>query len=334
MLRHAPRQSALYDTKYGEGFNLQREVYPRAAWVVAQANKALDAKCGASKEGACARWVLVLPPWCQVVHWWSGPEQVPWSAFFDSQALESSKVPLIEFKEYVRLVGGQKVDLAVAYETEQLAKDKDSLTGRIGKFVGWADSLGKCKTKYSQPPEFQKLPNGDLQVVYAGHCEGGIATKELRCAGLDGPWPQGVVDMVTSLDPQVESVLLKSYDYLLSPDNEELDALGLRESMLFSKEIRKHGDQFISSALKGQKYLAAHCRRTDSLRAREKSTPDAANVAAKLNAALVETGLQQVFIATDAPEDLRTALMEQVNARVVFYDEANGAADLDHKGKQ
>ncbi|CAE7419573.1 POFUT2, partial [Symbiodinium pilosum] len=71
-----PRRFLLYDTKYGEGFNLQREVYPRAGWVVAEANKALAGKCGSKQDGDCARWVLVLPPWCQVVHWWTGPEHV------------------------------------------------------------------------------------------------------------------------------------------------------------------------------------------------------------------------------------------------------------------
>ncbi|CAJ1436615.1 unnamed protein product, partial [Effrenium voratum] len=140
----------------------------------------------------------------------------------------------------VRLVGGQKVDLAVSLETEQLKEQKDKLTDGRGNFMGFA-SISECKTKYVKPLEFQKLPSGELQVVYAGHCDGAIAAKELKCAALDGPWPRGVVDMILAL-PKAQSVLLKNYDYLLAPDNEELDKLGLRESMLFAPDLRDHAE--------------------------------------------------------------------------------------------
>eukprot|EP00930_Biecheleria_cincta_P078879 TRINITY_DN6649_c0_g1_i1.p1 TRINITY_DN6649_c0_g1~~TRINITY_DN6649_c0_g1_i1.p1 ORF type:complete len:1177 (+),score=253.25 TRINITY_DN6649_c0_g1_i1:160-3690(+) len=328
------KRFVLYDTKYGEGFNLQREVYPRAGWVVSEVNKALDKKCGSKRSGSCGRWVLVLPPWCQVVHWWTGPDHVPWKTFFDTEALKSSKVPVIEFQEYVALTASQQVDLAVSFETDQLKSQRGKLSGGQGKFVGFAQSLGDCNTKYAKPLEFQKLPSGELQVVYAGHCDGGIAAKELRCAALDGPWPEGVANMVSSLDSNVRSVLLKNYDYLLAPDTEQLDDLGLRESMYFAKELRQSADQFISTALKGEKYLAAHCRRTDFLRAREKTTPDVSNIADKLNEVMAKEGLNQVFIATDAPDELRAELQQQVKGSVVFYDAKHGATQFDHKGKQ
>eukprot|EP00913_Durusdinium_trenchii_P004446 g4125.t1 len=91
------------------------------------------------------------------------------------------------------------------------------------------------------------------------------------------------MDMILALKPQVRSILLKNYDYLLSPDNEQLDALGLRE---------------------------------------------------KLNEVLEQEGLTQVFIATDAQDDLRSALQKEVKGTVVFYDTAHGAIQFDHKGKQ
>lgn len=328
------RRFLLYDTKYGEGFNLQREVYPRAGWIVAEANKALAAKCGSKSEGDCARWVLVLPPWCQVAHWWTGPEHVYWRTFFDSDALTDSKVPVIEFDEYVKAVGGQSVDMAVSFETDQLLKQKEQLTGGSGKFMGFAGSISDCKTKYVKPLEFRKLATGEFQIVYAGHCDGAIAAKELRCASLDGPWPQGVVDLVLALTSKVGSVLLKNYDYLLSPDSEQLDELGLRESMLFAADLRAHADEFIRNAFQGEGYLSAHCRRTDFLRAQEKTTPDVSNIALKLNEVLEQEGLKQVFIATDAPDDLRAALQDQVHGVVVFYDKKSGAKQFDHKGKQ
>jgi len=70
------------------------------------------------------------------------------------------------------------------------------------------------------------------------------------------------------------------------------------------------------------------------LRAREKTTPDVSNIAMKLNEVLEQEGIQQVFIATDAQDDLRSELQKQVKASVVFYDSANGAIKFDHKGKQ
>lgn len=240
---------------------------------------------------------------------------------------------MIEFDEYME-VHGHKVDMAVSFETDQLKSQKEKLKNGRGNFLGFATSISDCKTKYVKPLEFQKLPSGDLQIVYAGHCDGAIATKELNCAALDGPWPKGVMDMILALKPQVRSILLKNYDYLLSPDNEQLDALGLRESMLFAPDLRDHAERFIQNAFKGQKYMAAHCRRTDFLRAREKTTPDVSNIAMKLNEVLEQEGLTQVFIATDAQDDLRSALQKEVKGTVVFYDTAHGAIQFDHKGKQ
>lgn len=66
---------------------------------------------------------------------------------------------------------------------------------------------------------------------------------------------------------------MEDYDFLLPPDARQLDALGLRESMLFSAEIRDSADAFAAGALWGRPYLAAHCRRTDFLRVRRRTTP-------------------------------------------------------------
>mmetsp|Transcript_15601 Transcript_15601/g.38485 ORF Transcript_15601/g.38485 Transcript_15601/m.38485 type:complete len:98 (-) Transcript_15601:1333-1626(-) len=52
----------LYDAKLGEGFNLQKEIFIRAAWLA----EALNSEC-ASED--CPRWIVVLPPWCFLAHW-------------------------------------------------------------------------------------------------------------------------------------------------------------------------------------------------------------------------------------------------------------------------
>ena len=62
----------------------------------------------------------------------------------------------------------------------------------------------------------------------------------------------------------MRSLLLKNYDYLLAPDNEQLDKLGamslgvstskscggLRESMLFAPELRDEGERFVVCSFK------------------------------------------------------------------------------------
>lgn len=237
----------------------------------------------------------------------------------------------MESDEYVKLVGAQRVDLSILYATEK--KSDAKLDGGEGGFLGWAENPEQCETKYRKKPEVRSLETGDLSMEYAGQCEGGIISKQVKCGVLDGPWPKGVVDMLMAVDKNVSSVYIKGYDYLLAPDNKELDELGLRDSMLFSEEIRGAGDEFILSAFGGRKYLAAHCRRTDFLKVRQKTTPSADVIAARINVVLAETGIDQVFIATDAPSDLREDLQRQVKATVRFYA-GNGARSFAHPGKQ
>lgn len=272
-----------------------------------------------------------MPPWCRVVHWWSGPELVPWSAFFEPKALRSSQVPVMEFEEYMKIAGGKKVDLAVTYTIEEVSS---ATSGGKGEFRGWTKELGACSAKHRQLPQHEILDEkkGTAKVVYSGNCDGGVTAEKLRCASFKSPWPRATVDMLSSVNSSVHSVLLKHYDYLLAPGNAELDEYGLRESMLFSDEIRSIGDNLIASMLDGGRYISAHCRRTDFLNAHEKTTPGASAVAAKLNAELEKSGFNKVFVATDAPSDLQDDLRKSVKGKVFFIDEAG--VSFEHPGKQ
>lgn len=327
----------LYDTKYGEGFNLQREVYPRAGWVVAELNKAVKARCGAQVDvPGCARWTLVLPPWCRVVHWWTGHGHLPWSDFFDAHALNKSQVRTIEFHEYVDKIGSQRVDLAIAYTADRLDEaSRSSLRDGHGEFAGWIEgfeALGTCG-KRKLPQHEVNETSALLNVVYAGQCDGGLDVGEFRCASLKTPFPRCAVDMLATIPDGVRSVLLKEYDFLLAPDSGELDKLGLRESMLFSEQIRAHGEDFIRSVLGSRPYISAHCRRTDFVRVRARTTAEPGELAKKLNSELERSGHRQVFIATDAPGDLREELRAQVNGEVHFFDKFAPSVSLEHPGK-
>jgi peptide-O-fucosyltransferase len=266
------------------------------------------------------------------VHWWSGPELLPWSTFFDAKALRSSSIPAIEFEEYKHIVGGNFVDLAVTYKVDMNdGKGEDSATGGKGDFKGWMNEVESCASEGRQLPQYEVLSDGAVNVVYSGHCNDGVTAKRLRCASFKSPWPQTTLDMLSSLDARVDSVLLKHYDFLLSPETKALDAYGLRDSMLFAEDIRKQADTFIATKFVGKPYISAHVRRTDFLRVRTKTTPGADAVAGKLNAVLESKGFDKVFVATDAPEDIRADLRKMVKGEVVFFDE--GGLSFDHPGK-
>ena len=68
----------IYDVNSGEGFNLRRDVYIRAANLVKFMNDRGE------------DWVLVLPPWRHLYHWKSDgvkQEALPWREFFDVQSM-------------------------------------------------------------------------------------------------------------------------------------------------------------------------------------------------------------------------------------------------------
>ena len=83
----------LYDVNPGEGFNLRRDVYLRAASFVKSLNE-IDEK---------SEWTLVLPPWGPLYHWKRRHlerEGISWSEFFDLKAM-SEYVSVMEFDDYL-----------------------------------------------------------------------------------------------------------------------------------------------------------------------------------------------------------------------------------------
>jgi peptide-O-fucosyltransferase len=307
----------LYDVKMGEGFNLQREIFPRVGHVVAEINNAVKKRCGgAFGTGRCAEWTIVLPPWCTLVHWWTDGKLVPWQEFFDLASLRSVKVPLLQFHEYVEITGAPYVDIVASLTDTRVPKEQRY--GQKGGFYGWSNRLELCKDRVEH--KFEKSQQ-QWRVSYAGDCDGGILAQDYRCAVFAQMQTRDFVDMALSLGQNVTSILLKKADSVSPPDNGELDKLGLRESMYFAEPLRLAGDEFIKSTLGGNPYLAVHCRRTDFLQARTATTPGLKATVAQINALLREQGLEQVFISTDAPGELRPSFKEQITGSVHFIDD-------------
>eukprot|EP00435_Cladocopium_sp_Y103_P026778 s2517_g6.t1 len=158
------------------------------------------------------------------------------------------------------------------------------------------------------------------RVTYSGNCAEGVAAIDHRCAVLADSSARDWVDLVlASMREGARSVLLKAADAVSPPSKEELDQLGLREAMLFAKPIRDAGERYMQDVLQSKPFLAVHCRRTDFLRAREATTPSVEAVAEQLELALADFGLEQVYVATDAPDDLREILRSQVRTGRIFF---------------
>jgi hypothetical protein len=255
---------------------------------------------------------------------------VPWQEFFDLKALKSAKVPLLEFHEYTEIVGGPHVDIAVSGTDTRIPREQRY--GNKGSFYGWAKQRDSCTDLVEHT---WNRAQKQWQVAYAGDCDGGILAQEYRCAVFAQWATRDIVDMALSLSSNVTSVLLKKCDSVSPPTSEDMDKLELRESMLFADSIRLAGDEFITTWLGGSRYLAVHCRRTDFLTARKDTTPGPRAIATQINAMLRENSISHVFVATDAPSDLRDSLKKQVDGVVHFFDEA---ADIwsrfQHPGKR
>ncbi|CAE8585322.1 unnamed protein product, partial [Polarella glacialis] len=209
------RRFALYDVKVGEGFNLQREVFPRMGWVVSQLNRAIKKACGGKHgSGRCAEWVLVLPPWCRLAHWPTrDQEHVPWRHFFLDSALKSAKVPVVEFEEFTYAENGPRVDLVVTTTTERL--QRKTMHGRQnGGFYGWANSRGACSGRAGGQPLAGHAWEPDVErwrVAYSGDCQDGVSAIDYRCAALADASGRDIVDLLLTAGREgARSVLVKA----------------------------------------------------------------------------------------------------------------------------
>ena len=92
----------IYGVNPGEGFNLRRDVFIRAANLVKHLRNIGE------------DFILVLPPWRHMYHWRSSMEQnaVPWKKFFSINNL-NKYIPVLEFDEFVKRTGSASIDSIV-----------------------------------------------------------------------------------------------------------------------------------------------------------------------------------------------------------------------------
>mmetsp|Transcript_20141 Transcript_20141/g.57597 ORF Transcript_20141/g.57597 Transcript_20141/m.57597 type:complete len:290 (+) Transcript_20141:51-920(+) len=157
---HGALRFLLYDVKIGEGFNLQKDVFYRAALVVHRLNQHTWQRCGGGRS-CHEMWVLVLPPWCHVVHWRAPTDdrpRLPWGAFFDMQVMRSV-VPVMEWDEYIETANDGMLEV-------------DTLLW--GQWKGFFPDASFDKDQNRlQMQDFTKCEGGGRSVNYRHHCADG-----------------------------------------------------------------------------------------------------------------------------------------------------------------
>lgn len=189
-----------------------------------------------------------------------------------------------------------------------------------------------------------------FSLAYSGQCEGGLVTKDCRCAVTASENVEDFADMIMTLSRSgnVTSVFLRNMDKMPAFGHDSTaDMLGLRESMLFAKPIRDAGEEFIAQALGGKPYLAAHLRRTDfPTYARKATTPPLFDAFEQLIVVTEENDIRQVYLATDDTTEVRNELRRFANktgssegplvlgSAAVLMSDDWPSLELDHDGER
>ena len=290
----------LYDVNPGEGFNLRRDVYMRVANLVKFLNED-------------SPWVLVLPPWSRLYHWQSqniDPQmKIPWKTFFDIPSLRSH-VPVIEFEEYIELMGEPVIE--EVYYLQRFAE-------------GWSKWEEKLEIrKCIDPNRYTKDEQGMWRGWFYSYEE--VYAKKFTCLSSQSTI-SSFKDFLLK-NTTAESVFVDRAENLIHGQFSEWSSefWTARRSMVFSKELRDIGDKFRQDFLdsndeddktvlkkwkemkrkhgdaKGGPYLAVHLRRKDYLRAHSKEVPSLKKAANQVKKYLKKYKVKKVYVATDAPE--------------------------------
>lgn len=354
------RRFLLYDVKPGEGFNLQKEIFIRAAHLAAALNAANSSAAG----NTLSRWTVVLPPWCSLAHWRVRPGTArEWGAFFDPDHLNSHPgLDVVEYSEYVGGGGGDGtdcVDLVIQMETfrpnewtpqhHRMPCSKMRAAMRVRRTEGrdWvvAEYSGNCTTMLGSRAVC--LQTWARSAAFLAP----IILEEMK--NMENPGPEGTTgtppprcpprrDVASALGSSVSppasffefSVLVRHLDLTTGPYDERY--YRYRELMFPAKRIRDAAEAYIKNkdiGLSDQRYIAAHVRRSDFIQyAHPDTTPSLETAAGTLKYLLAKGAAQTppidvVFVATDATDAEKMELRRLVPGVRYFQQ------DLGHPGE-
>lgn len=223
----------LYDVNHGEGFNLRRDVYVRMANLIhsLRENKETD-----------SNWILVLPPWGPLYHWFSDNlprTQLEWSRFFDIKSL-SRFIPVIEFEDFLRLSSSiSPVIIPHVYTLQHFSE-------------GWGEhfeekvEIRKCNER----PMYEKGNDNYYYGWFFGY-EDRVRAEKFECLSAQG-FVTVLIDFllknITWAAPgshekqQIQSIMFDRAETLLHVDYGGFNYWQARRSMRYAKRLINLGE--------------------------------------------------------------------------------------------
>lgn len=292
----------LYDVNPVEGFNLRRDVYLRMATFVYSLRSTKRYK----------NTKLVLPPFWNMYHWRSKnleQERVPWSKFFDLDAMREF-TEVLDFPEFLVEIGRQVV-IDEVYRLQPFDEMFEN-----GVFVDKFEQSPCRHFSESQVTYFGSYSNITRRKFSCVNFQGGakLLRKMLYKYGRSkGGLPASADRIVLILN--TETIL---HDFWGTSVYWEA-----RRSMRFNKALTQLAaefrENFLNSTLDveavqrpmswraerpyrgaiGGPYIAAHLRRADFLYGREKTTPSLLSAATQLKRKLRSHNVTTLFLASD-----------------------------------
>jgi len=328
----------LHDTNPGEGFNLRRDDYIRIANLVKGLNEVEE------KESTNVEYTLVLPPWGRIgYHWGHEENQIPWSDFFNIEAL-NKHIPVIEFEEF-----NSKNDFIDNVWYLQHYEE-----GWGEKFEEKVDDRECISNDHHYQSE--KGGNGLFSGWFYGYRE--VRGKQFKCVSAQG--------MARVLIPKIRSaegasVFIDRAETVLHDKFGQLDYWSARRSMQFSEKLFRTAVNFekVNGLISednekieylgenwknynpkklptkvGGNYIACHLRRRDFLRMQKhRNIPTMKGAAKFMLKKAVEYGVDKIYVATDANEVELGQIEEVLKGKMVrFVPETPGEAVELHKG--
>ena len=292
----------LYDTNPGEGFNLRRDVYIRIANLVKGLNEA------EKRESTDVEYTLVLPPWGRIgYHWGHEENQIPWSDFFNIEAL-NKHIPVIEFEEF----NSNHDFINNIWYLQHYAE------GWGEKFEEKVDDRECISNDHHYQSE--KNGNGLFSGWFYGYRE--VRGKKFKCVSAQG--------MARVLIPKIrgaegDSVFIDRAETVLHDKFGQLDYWSARRSMQFSEKLfgvavnfekvsglisendekidylGENWENYNSKKLakkEGGNYIACHLRRRDFLRMQKhRNIPTMKGAAKFLLKKAEEYGVDKIYSA-------------------------------------
>lgn len=212
----------LYDVNPGEGFNLRRDVYVRMANLVYLLRQ---------RTTPSSNWILVLPPWGPLYHWFSHDlprTQLPWSLFFDLTSLERF-VPVIEFDDFIR----QSSTIPFVFTLQHFRE-------------GWGENFEE-KSEIRpciDEPLYKKHSDQFYYGWFFGY-EDRVRAEQFNCLSAQG-FVTVLIDFITKnftwpVDTSVKSVMFDRAETLLHVDYGGQNYWRARRSMRYAKHLIQLG---------------------------------------------------------------------------------------------